>query len=149
AALVLQRIVLDLIAERVAGAAAARGRRVARLDHEVRDDAMEFHAVVVPLLRQEHEVVDGLRRMLRIERELDRAAIRLDRDRVVLLDVDLHRRRCRPLQLRHLTLLSDRSATIPEFARRRLLTRSSHLRATAVRMAATAVSSSWRMSLPM
>src|SRR5262245_23015624 len=75
---------------------------------------MEFNAVVESLLRQEHEVVDGLRRVLRIERKLDRAAIRLDRDLVALRDVDLHRRRCRPLLLRHLESPFDRAATIPD-----------------------------------
>src|SRR6185503_10214300 len=67
---------------------------------------MELYAVVVPLLRQEDEVVDGLRRMLRIERKIDRAAIGLDRNRVVLRGVDRHFRRCRPLLLRHASLLS-------------------------------------------
>ena len=86
----LERIAFALVAEAVAGTAAAGAGRVAGLDHEVVDHAMELHAVVEALSGEKHEVVDRLRRVLGIELELDRAAIRLDRHRVVLLRVDLH-----------------------------------------------------------
>src|SRR5688572_27914785 len=75
AALVLERIALALVGELVAGAAAAGAGRVARLDHEVVDDAVKLHAVVEALTGEKYEIVDGLRCVLRVELELDRAAV--------------------------------------------------------------------------
>src|SRR5260221_1271536 len=54
------------------------GERVAPLDHEVRDDAMKFHAVVKPRVGQLLEVLDGLGRVPIIQLGADGAAIGLE-----------------------------------------------------------------------
>ena len=48
---------------------------VAALDHEARDDAMEDHVVVEPLVREVDEVLRGLRRGLVVELDLDVADV--------------------------------------------------------------------------
>src|SRR5215213_8040293 len=57
------------------GASHPRARRVAALDHEVRDHTMKSRPVEVPVARQKHEVVDRLGRVLREEPELHRALL--------------------------------------------------------------------------
>jgi hypothetical protein len=57
-------VVVDLVLERVAGAAGAGAGRVAALDHEVLDHAVEDHAVVEAVAGELAEVLDGLRRVL-------------------------------------------------------------------------------------
>ena len=52
----------------------------AALDHEALDDAMELRAVVLAGLDVFQEVLDGLRRCVRIELELDRTGGRVDLD---------------------------------------------------------------------
>src|SRR6185437_2053880 len=54
--LVLVGIAPGFILEAVAGAAAAGGGRIAALNHEVIDDAMEHGSVVELLPRQEHKI---------------------------------------------------------------------------------------------
>ena len=65
--------------DRVAGAAVAVARRVAALDHEVRDDAVERRAVEELLVGQVLERAAGDRRVLGVERDLDVPAGRRDR----------------------------------------------------------------------
>src|SRR5215211_1919400 len=76
----LDLVVVDLVLELVAGPTRAGALRTAALNHEVRDDPMEGEPVVVTLMRELHEVLDGLRRL---------AVEQLDRDRPV---VRVHRR---------------------------------------------------------
>src|SRR6185312_14858675 len=57
-------VVVELVLELIAGAAGAGARRVAALDHEVRDDAVEDDTVVEAVARELDEVVDGLRRVV-------------------------------------------------------------------------------------
>ena len=59
----------QLVVEPVAGAAGAGAGRVAALAHEAVDDAVEDHAVVVVVEREEDEVVDGLRGAGGVERD--------------------------------------------------------------------------------
>src|SRR5436190_609180 len=75
----LDLVVVELVLELVAGAARAGARRVAALDHEVRDDPVEDHAVVEALAGQLDEVLDGPRRGPGIELELDHALIGVQR----------------------------------------------------------------------
>ena len=59
----LDRAAVRLVLELVAGAAHAGAGRVAALDHEVRDDAVEDDAVVEAVARELDEVLDRLRRV--------------------------------------------------------------------------------------
>ena len=68
-------VVVELVLERVAGAAGAGAGRVAALDHEVRDHAVEDDAVVEPVARELDEVLHRLRRIVVEELELDRAVV--------------------------------------------------------------------------
>ena len=54
-------VVVELVLERVAGAAGAGALRAAALDHEVRDHAVEDEAVVEAVAGELAEVLDGLR----------------------------------------------------------------------------------------
>ena len=58
-----------------AGAAHAGAGRVAALDHEARDDAVEDRAVVKAVLRQLHEVGYGVGRDVGIQFEMDLVAV--------------------------------------------------------------------------
>ena len=73
----LDRAAVRLVLELVAGAAHAGAGRVAALDHEVRDDAVEDDPVVEAVARKLDEVLDRLRRVVE-ELELDRALVRRD-----------------------------------------------------------------------
>ena len=90
AALVAVRVPLRLVLEPVAWAASAGARRVAALEHEVGDDAVENRAVVEVVVREEDEVVNGLGRVGRVELDLDVALGGGDRGLVALARVDLH-----------------------------------------------------------
>ena len=72
-------VVVELVLERVARAAGAGARRVAALDHEVGDDAVEDDAVVEAVARELREVLDRLRRVVVEELDRDRAVIRVQR----------------------------------------------------------------------
>jgi hypothetical protein len=71
-------VIVGLVLELVAGAARPVSTRAPALDHEVGDDAVERDPVVEAVLRELHEVVDGLGRVLIEELELDRAVIGVD-----------------------------------------------------------------------
>ena len=78
----------------IAGTAAAGGRGIAALDHEVGDDAMKDGAVVEAFARQEYEIVHGLGRVLG-EKLADDLALRgVERGRVLAGRIDRHGRRC-------------------------------------------------------
>ena len=72
-------VVVELVLERVARAAATGAGRVTGLDHEVRDHAVEDDAVVEPVARELDEVVDRLGRVVVEELELDRAMVGVHR----------------------------------------------------------------------
>ena len=78
----------QLVGELVAGAATTGAGRVAALAHEAVDDAVEDDAVVVVVSGEEHEVVDGLRRLERVEGDDDLAERGVERRRVALLRID-------------------------------------------------------------
>src|SRR5436190_7277227 len=71
----LDLVVVELILERVARAAGPGAGWVAALDHEVRDDAVEDHAVVEAVAGELAEVLDGLGRVVIEELNRDRAVI--------------------------------------------------------------------------
>ena len=73
----LDLVLVELVLEGVPGATRSRPRRVAALDHEVRDDAVEDELVVETVARELDEVVDGLRRVLRVELDVDRPVVRV------------------------------------------------------------------------
>ena len=68
-------VVVDLVLERVAGPAGPGAGRVAALDHEVADDAVEDHPVIEALAGEVGEVRDRLRRVLVEEGQLDVAVV--------------------------------------------------------------------------
>src|SRR6267142_549362 len=78
--LLLVELRLDLIA----GAAGAVALGAAALHDEIRDDPVELQPVVEALLGERDEVLDGLRRVLRVELHPDLAAL-LERDDACLL----------------------------------------------------------------
>ena len=71
---------VDLVLERVAGAAGAGALRTAALDHEVLDDAVERQPVIEAVGSQLLEVLDRLRRLVVEQLEDDRAAVGGHRD---------------------------------------------------------------------
>ncbi len=79
---------MNLIRELVARAAPPCSSRITALDHEVFDDAMEHRAVVETLACQEHEVVDGLGRLVGVQFNNDVATRGLDAGAVLLLGVN-------------------------------------------------------------
>src|SRR5437867_13000869 len=70
---------MEFVGEFVAGAARAGPLRAAGLNHEVGNHAMEFEAVIEALLGQLLEVGDGLRGLVGVQLELDRAFACIDR----------------------------------------------------------------------
>src|SRR5689334_15713393 len=74
-------VVVDLVLERIAGAAGARPQRAAALDHEVLDHAVEAEPVVEAVGRELAEVLDRLRGVVVEELDLDRAVVRVQRRR--------------------------------------------------------------------
>src|SRR5829696_7400597 len=68
-------VVVDLVLELVAGGAGAGALRAAALDHEVADHAVEDQPVVVAVLRELHEVVDGLGCVLGEQLQLNLAVV--------------------------------------------------------------------------
>ena len=73
--IVLEAVGAKLALDAVARAADADTVRVAALDHEAGDDAVEDHAVIKALLHETDEVVDGVRGNVGIELSLDDAAV--------------------------------------------------------------------------
>ena len=73
-----------LVGELVAGTTATAALGATALDHELRHDAVEREVVVVALAREPDEVVDGVRRELRVEIHHDRTAVGRDRHSVDL-----------------------------------------------------------------
>src|SRR3954451_13389494 len=70
-------VLVELVLERVAGAAAARACRVAALDHEVLDHPVKDDAVVELVACQLLEVLDGLRSLFVEQLERDVAVVRV------------------------------------------------------------------------
>src|SRR5207302_1691237 len=79
------------VIELVSGSPRAGAERIAALDDEVRDDAMELQAIVVLVAGQEDEVIDRDRRQAGVEAKGDRALVRLHRYQEVVGGVDRHR----------------------------------------------------------
>ncbi len=79
-----------LVFEAVAGAAAARARGVAPLDHEICDDAVEGHAVVVSPFCQVEEAGGGERRLIGKDGGVDVAFFCFD-DNADGFDFGIHR----------------------------------------------------------
>src|SRR3984885_1151977 len=61
------RIALGLVFELITGTAAAAGRRIAALNHEVFDHAMKLRSIVKALAGQKYEIVHRLGRVFREE----------------------------------------------------------------------------------
>lgn len=70
---------MELVVKLITGAAATGAGRVAALDHEVGDDAVENETVVKAVVRQIFEVGDGARSLVGEEFDFDRSAFRFDR----------------------------------------------------------------------
>ena len=71
----LDRVVVELVLEGVAGAARAGAGRVAALDHEVGDHTVEDHTAVEAVAGELAEILDRLRRLALEQLDLDRAVI--------------------------------------------------------------------------
>src|SRR3954463_9835310 len=72
------RALTRLVAHRVAGTAFPVSARIAALNDEVGDDAMEGEILVEALLYQRNEVVDHQRRVEHCQLELNRPSIGID-----------------------------------------------------------------------
>ena len=72
---ILEAIARKLALDTIAGAARAHALGVAALNHEAGDDAVENDAVVVALVDEADEVVDGVGGNLRVKLGLDGAAV--------------------------------------------------------------------------
>src|SRR5262249_57179534 len=72
-------VVVEVVLERVTGTAHAGAGRVAALDHEVRDHAVEDDAVVEAVAGELAEVLDGLGRVVVVELDVDRPVTGLQR----------------------------------------------------------------------
>src|SRR6267143_4860893 len=79
------------VVELVARAAGAGSLRVAALDDEIGDHAVELKAVVILVARQEDEVIDAVGGQLGVEAERDRPLVGLHRDQEVVRSIDAHR----------------------------------------------------------
>src|SRR5207248_9319512 len=77
-----------LVLEAITGAARPGAGGIAGLDHEVLDDAMERHTVVIAFTRQEHEVVHRRGRLLRQQVDDQVALARAQRGAVELAGVE-------------------------------------------------------------
>lgn len=104
--LMFEWVVPYLVFKFVPWPARASSQRIAALDHEVGDHAVEFESVVKALLCEKHKVIDGFRRVVWVQFEDDIAFIGLDGDTIVFCRVDLHIRRFNPLLWRHENVLS-------------------------------------------
>ena len=82
--IVLEAVHSELTLDAVAGAAHAGAFRVAALDHEARDDAVEDGAVIKALLNEGNKVVDRVRRNLGVKLRLDGAAGGLESNNRIL-----------------------------------------------------------------
>jgi hypothetical protein len=71
-------VLVELVLELVTRPARAGAGRIASLDHEVGDHAVEDHALVEPVAGKLQEVLDRLRRVVGVELDLDRAFARLE-----------------------------------------------------------------------
>src|SRR5712675_1787351 len=69
-----------LILDRVTGTACACSCRIATLDDEIRDDPMEDDAIVETATGEGHEVAGGDGGEVGVDRDLDLALCRFDRD---------------------------------------------------------------------
>src|SRR5207247_7651778 len=72
-------VLVELVLELVSGPARSGPRRIAALDHEIRDDAGEDQLVVEAVARKLDEVVDRVRRVVGVEHDVDRTAVRVMR----------------------------------------------------------------------
>src|SRR6185436_12693031 len=97
AASVPVRIILYFVVEAVAWTAPARSVRVAALDHEILDHAMEHGTVIEILTSEEYEVVHGVGSVFSEQLADDGTAGGFERSSVRLRGVDRHGRRCRVL----------------------------------------------------
>src|SRR4029077_8325882 len=80
-AAIQRRVLIDLVLEGSAPRAFTAGAiagGVAPLDHETLDDAVERQAVVLAVLGEQPEILDGLRGVCREELDLDWALVGLD-----------------------------------------------------------------------
>ena len=82
--IVLEAVHSELTLDAVAGAAHAGAFRVAALDHEARDDAVEDGAVIKALLNEGNKVVDRVRRNLGVKLRLDGTAGGLESNNRIL-----------------------------------------------------------------
>src|SRR5262245_11911044 len=115
-------VLVELVLELVAGTARPGARRVAALDHEVRDHAVEDDAVVEAVARELREVLDGLGRIVVEELERDVAVVGVERRRGhgrtvpdAAAGTPQHGKRCQTRQVISYDLWSRRPAAKPRF----------------------------------
>ena len=86
------RIRLEFILEFIARTSASGAGGISTLNHEVRDDAVEYRPVIELVIGEEHEVVDSLWCVTGEQLTNDVSAGCLDRCRIGLGGVDHHGR---------------------------------------------------------
>src|SRR5665811_494798 len=101
ALVVAQVITRELIVKRVARSTPAGAGRVATLEHETRDNAMEGRDIVVVVHRKADEVVDSLWRRIGVEIEDHLTLVGGDHGLIALVFVDHHPWRCVPPRVLH------------------------------------------------
>jgi hypothetical protein len=89
----------DFVVEDIAGSSPPGPGGVAALDHEVGKHPVKGGIIVEALRRQEHEVIDGVRHILRKKVQHHRAFFGLHDGPVLLGLIDHHFRRLVPLHL--------------------------------------------------
>ena len=73
---VVTQVRVELVVEFVSRSAAAGSSRIAGLNHEIGDDAMEFDPIVELFVGQVDEVLRGARNLIGEKLKADQAAIR-------------------------------------------------------------------------
>jgi len=78
--LIRRRRGIQFIGELIAWSSPASASRIATLDHEAGDDAVEYRTVIEALVSEREEILDRVRRIGVIGLEYDSAFVRLDGD---------------------------------------------------------------------
>jgi hypothetical protein len=105
----LKRVSAKLILKFISGAPGAGAGGITALNHEIADYPMKRNPIIKAFVSQKDEVVYRIGGILRIQVKLNVASVRLNRNAVGLVRIDLHFRGTVPLLLGHIKFLSNLS----------------------------------------